>query len=94
MGVWFDSHLSRNATLTCDPDLFRMVGQIDQYLWSEDNITSLCTDDCTGSSSDWIVSVQSACDGEEMAVASKLVPVEDVAGRYLDNLGLACLDSG
>jgi hypothetical protein len=70
-----------------------MVGQIDQYLWSEDNITSLCTDTCTGSSSGWIVSVQTACDGEQMTVASKLVPVEDVAGRYLDNLGLACLGS-
>ncbi|KAG9963623.1 hypothetical protein KCU61_g3456, partial [Aureobasidium melanogenum] len=83
-----------NVTVTCDPDLFRMVGQIDQYLWSEDNITALCTSDCIGSSSDWIVTVQTACEGEQMAVASKLVPVEDIAGRYVDGIGLACMDSG
>lgn len=71
-----------------------MVGQIDQYLWLEDNVTGLCTDDCVGSSSEWMVAVESACDGEQMAVASKLVPVVDVAGRYLDGMGLACMDSG
>ncbi|GAB7348916.1 hypothetical protein MBLNU459_g7604t2 [Dothideomycetes sp. NU459] len=71
-----------------------MSGQIDLYLWSEDNITALCTDDCIGSSSDWIAGVYSACEDQTMTVASKLVPVDSVAYRYADGIGLACMNSG
>ena len=78
--------------MTCDPDLFRMAGQVDMYYWSPENITSLCTDVCIHSSSDWIATVYAGCNPTDtIAVDKKLVPVESVAERYSDGIGLACL---
>jgi hypothetical protein len=85
--------IPRNATLNCDPDLYRMVGQIDNYLWSEDNVTTLCTPDCISDSSDWVANVEDVCLGQTYNVASKLVPVDTVAFRYVEGITLACLKS-
>lgn len=81
----------RNTTVTCDPDLFRMAGQVDLYYWVQDNITALCTPSCIQSSSDWLEDVYSVCDGQSITVDSKMIPVESVAIRYADGIGLACL---
>lgn len=82
---------SRNTTVTCDPDLFRMAGQVDLYYWVLDNITDLCTPSCVQSSSDWLEDIYSICDGQSITLDSKMVPVESVAIRYADGFGLACL---
>ncbi|KAI0888396.1 uncharacterized protein GGS22DRAFT_155744 [Annulohypoxylon maeteangense] len=82
-----------NATLKCDPDLYRMAGQIDKYFWSIDNITTLCTDDCVDDSSTWVENVGDACVGQTYNVASKLVPVDSVAVRYVEGITMACLKS-
>lgn len=70
-----------------------MAGQIDNYLWSEDNITALCTSDCIADSSTWVANVEEACLGQTYSVASKLVPVDTVAFRYVEGITLACLKS-
>lgn len=81
----------RNTTVTCDPDLFRMAGQVDLYYWVLDNITDLCTPSCIQSSSDWLEDIYSICDGQSITLDSKMVPVESVAIRYADGIGLTCL---
>ncbi|KAI1458827.1 hypothetical protein F4805DRAFT_114666 [Annulohypoxylon moriforme] len=82
-----------NATLKCDPDLYRMAGQIDKYYWSKENITTLCTDDCIDDSSTWVENVGDACVGQTYNVASKLAPVDSVAVRYVEGITMACLKS-
>lgn len=82
--------LDRNATLSCDPDLFRMTGQVDQYYWSLDNVTTLCVRECLDDSSAWVTNVESACTGQTFNVAGKLVPVDSVAGRFNEGVVLAC----
>ncbi|KAK4555183.1 hypothetical protein LTR86_007479 [Recurvomyces mirabilis] len=82
----------RNATVGCDPTTFRMAGQIDLYFWENDNISTLCTSDCMTSATTWINSVYDNCDPTDaIYVDTKLVPVDTVAVRYTDGLGLACL---
>jgi hypothetical protein len=84
--------MASNTTITCDQDLFRMAGQIDLYYWSNDNITGLCTADCISSSSDWMNVVYNTCSPADLIrVDGKLVPVDTVAVRYADGIGLACL---
>ncbi|KAL8705754.1 MAG: hypothetical protein Q9201_001149 [Fulgogasparrea decipioides] len=68
-----------------------MTGQLDLYYWDRDNITELCTRDCTQSASDWLQGVNDVCDGQTITIDSKIVPVESVADRYADGIGLACL---
>ncbi|KAF6223147.1 hypothetical protein HO173_013268 [Letharia columbiana] len=80
-----------NTTVTCEPDLFRMAGQVDLYYWVQDNITDLCTPSCIQSSSDWLEGIYNTCDGQTITIDSKMVPVASVAIRYSDGVGLTCL---
>ena len=68
-----------------------MAGQVDLYYWVLDNITDLCTPSCIQSSSDWLENIYSICDGQSITIDSKMVPVESVAIRYADGIGLTCL---
>ncbi len=79
--------------MDCDPDLYRMAGQIDNYYWSEENITTLCTPSCIDNSSTWVGNVGDACVGQTYNVASKLVPVDSVALRFVEGITMACLKS-
>ncbi|KAI2464655.1 hypothetical protein F4781DRAFT_436189 [Annulohypoxylon bovei var. microspora] len=93
LGWTEDCVAAMNTTLNCDPDLYRMAGQIDQYYWSEDNITALCTPDCVDDSSTWVGNVGDACVGQTYNVAGKLAPVDSVALRYVEGITMACLKS-
>ncbi|KFY96630.1 hypothetical protein V500_02364 [Pseudogymnoascus sp. VKM F-4518 (FW-2643)] len=93
LGWTEDCVTAMNATLDCDPDLYRMAGQIDNYYWSKDNITTLCTPTCIDNSSTWVSNVGDACIGQTYNAASKLVPVDSVALRYVEGITMACLKS-
>ena len=82
---------SRNASVACDPDLFRMAGQVDLYHWGQDNLTDLCTPSCLASSSDWVENIHKACDSQDITTDSENVPASLVALRYSDGISLACL---
>ena len=77
--------------MACDPDLFRMAGQVDLYHWEQDNLTDLCTPSCLASSSDWVENIYNVCDGQSITTGSKMVPADWVALRYSDGISLACL---
>ena len=68
-----------------------MAGQVDLYYWVQDNLTDLCTSSCLQSSSDWLSGIYDTCDGQTITIDSKMVPVESVALRYSDGIGLTCL---
>lgn len=77
--------------MACDPDLFRMTGQVDLYYWVQDNLTDLCTGSCIQSASSWLEGLHDACSGQTITIDGKMVPTESVAIRYSDGIGLACL---
>jgi hypothetical protein len=70
-----------------------MAGQIDNYFWSVENVTSLCTSDCVDDTSTWVGNVGDACVGQTFSVGGKLVPVDSVALRYVEGITMACLKS-
>ena len=69
----------------------RMALNVDDYFWSNDNLTDLCIDsDCLDEAGAWGNDVESACDGQLIVVNGKLVDVSTVADRYNDGLTIAC----
>jgi hypothetical protein len=61
------------------------------YFWSEDNLTSLCTESCLSNSSTWVGNVGDACVGQTYNVGGKLAPVDTVALRFVEGVTMACL---
>jgi hypothetical protein len=63
-----ESCKNRNETLPdCDPTLFQMSVNFDNYYWEDDNITDICDGNCTIEARDWDLDVSLACgDGEKL----------------------------
>lgn len=83
-----------NTTVTGDDDLFQWAVTVDDHWWETDNLTTLCTVDCTSSASTWRINVQTACINDDLVVQNKLVPAASVAGRFAEGVDIACLQSG
>lgn len=83
----------RNTTLpACDPTLTSMVGSVDDFFWTADNVTALCaSSNCSSQIVDWEFAAAYDCYGQTLNVGGKLVPADTVPGRYLDGINLACL---
>lgn len=64
-----------------------------QQRWENDNLTTLCNDNCTAQIDDWNFNVAYTCYDQTLSVGGKLVPADTVPGRYLDGINLACLMS-
>lgn len=86
--------LGSNTSLPCDPTLFQMVNSVDTYLWSEENVTDLCTSSCFEAAKSWNDDVQSSCFYDSLVAYDKIVPASSVAGRFSAGLNIACLTSG
>lgn len=79
--------------LKCVSDLYRKVCQIDDWYWSEDNITALCTSSCIDDSSTWVGNVADVCIGQTYNAGGKLVKMDSVTFRYVEGITMACLKS-
>lgn len=71
-----------------------MVGSVDNYLWTADNLTDLCTYDCMAAVSDWDQGVQISCQNEEIVAYGKNIPADSISGRAADGINIACLTNG
>ncbi|KJY00260.1 LysM domain-containing protein [Zymoseptoria brevis] len=80
-----------NTTLNCEPALFRMASDFDDYYWTVDNVTTLCTLPCLLQTSAWYDNVEIACEGEVYPVSGKLVPVDLVPGEFNEGINMVCL---
>jgi len=68
-----------------------MAGTVDNYLWSMDNVTALCTTDCLSTASAWFSGVLDSCASDYMNVNGRLIPPLTIPGRMLDGMNIACL---
>ncbi|KAJ8127713.1 hypothetical protein O1611_g5922 [Lasiodiplodia mahajangana] len=80
-----------NETVSCDGDLLRMAVNVDNYLWYQDNVTTLCTSECLSSTKTWWSDVLSDCANDYITVNGRQVPPMTIPGRMLDGMNLACL---
>ncbi|MAD84850.1 MAG: hypothetical protein CL912_17975 [Deltaproteobacteria bacterium] len=80
-----------NETVSCDADLLRMAGTVDNYLWDKDNITALCTESCLATTATWFSKVRNDCADNYINVKGRLVGPLTIPGRMLDGMNIACL---
>ena len=90
-GISIDCLDALNETLPCDQTLFQMSNTVDSYLWTTENLTDLCTPMCMASTSKWWSDVQGKCATDNIAAYGKMIPAETIAGRFFDDLSIACL---
>lgn len=62
----------------------------DNYLWSSDNLTDLCGDNCWGSVGSWSTNVENVCGDETVVIYGKRVDVASIPGRYYDGVNTVC----
>lgn len=82
-----------NETVSCDDDLFQWTVTVDDHWWEPENLTQLCTSDCTASATSWVSDVLSTCVNDDLVIQGRRVPAATVADRFLEGLGVACLQS-
>jgi hypothetical protein len=70
-----------------------MASDFDNYWWQDDNVTALCTGNCSQAASAWTDSMADACYIEFITAYGRSVPVSSVALRYTDGLNVVCLPS-
>ncbi|KAI0476399.1 hypothetical protein GGR56DRAFT_468019 [Xylariaceae sp. FL0804] len=83
----------------CDQTLLGMAQQLENYWWTDDNVTSLCDPDtttntsCSDAVTAWNGASAAACDEQYYAAYGALVPAWSITERLRDNLAFACLES-
>ncbi|CZR67061.1 uncharacterized protein PAC_16960 [Phialocephala subalpina] len=83
-----------NETLPdCDPTLFQMTINFDNYWWEDDNLTDLCLGNCTYEAQQWDSDVTQACADQWITAYGRLIPADSISGRYVDSMSTACLGS-
>lgn len=85
--------LDRNTTLPCDNYLFGWTVNVDDYFWSEQNVTTLCISECASAAQEWEQNVAVACVSDNIVSYGTLIPAFSVAGRFVDGYSIACLQS-
>jgi len=84
---------SNQSLPDCDQTLFQMVGTVDNYYWEDENLTTLCSGNCSYATTMWDLDVTNACDGQYMSAYGKLIPADSISGRFVDGMNIACLPS-
>lgn len=79
--------------MTCDQDLFQRTVNVDGLWWTREDTSALCSSGCITSAHSWQESVGEQCAGEFLIQRDKLVEAETLAGRFVEGLDLACLQS-
>lgn len=83
-----------NQTITeCDQTLLQMTQSLENYWWTDDNLTDVCTSGCAGAVSQWNGDAAAACDEQYFTAYGRLVPIWTVTERFVDNVNFACLES-
>ncbi|SPQ21516.1 05f4d12e-4c34-47ca-9eeb-bd15fa2afc2d [Thermothielavioides terrestris] len=93
LGISSDCLAALNETVSCDDSLFSWTVSVDDYWWEADNLTTLCTPQCTASAATWVSDVLSGCINDDIVIQGKAVPAASVAERFGEGLAIACLQT-
>ncbi|KAI0437595.1 hypothetical protein F4803DRAFT_555865 [Xylaria telfairii] len=85
--------------LECDQTLLQMTQNLENYWWTDDNLTAICSPNsetglsCMDSVTNWNGDSASACDEQYFTAYGSLVPIWTVTERFRDSISFACLES-
>ena len=68
-----------------------MASNFDDYWWQDDNVTALCSGNCTQNAGAWLDSLGDPCYEEYVIAYGKSIPATSVPFRYTDGLNIVCL---
>ncbi|OJD29410.1 chitin-type 1 [Diplodia corticola] len=81
-----------NATLSCDLlNTVQAAQGVDLEYWSQENVTTMCTADCSTSLEKWLSAVESDCSGQQVAHNGLVLDPKYMPLRYIGGYQLACL---
>ncbi|KAI0856210.1 hypothetical protein F4860DRAFT_493672 [Xylaria cubensis] len=91
---------SLNQTIPeCDQTLVQMTQSLENYWWTDDNLTAICTPNnetstsCADAVTSWNGDAAAACDEQYFAAYGQLLPIWSVTERFRDSISFACLES-
>ncbi|KAK1719373.1 hypothetical protein CaCOL14_006064 [Colletotrichum acutatum] len=94
LNVTSDCIAALNQTIPeCDQTLLQMTMNLENYWWTDDNLTAVCDSGCAEAVGSWNYNVSDPCFEQSFTAYGKLVPIWTVTERVVDNLIFACLSS-
>ncbi|RKU41544.1 hypothetical protein DL546_001268 [Coniochaeta pulveracea] len=83
-----------NRTLpSCDQTLLQMTQNLENYWWTDSNLTAICSTNCSQEVTFWSTDALADCDNQYYTAYGKLVPIWEVTDRFRDSVDFACMES-
>ncbi|KAL5041073.1 hypothetical protein BDW71DRAFT_201664 [Aspergillus fruticulosus] len=80
-----------NQTVHCDTlTSSRAARDPEQFTWSQSNITTLCTQECSNSLSSWLSAVEKNCNGETMVYQGGYLLPKSIPTEWSQGYDLVC----
>ncbi|KAL2380712.1 hypothetical protein RJZ90_004454 [Blastomyces dermatitidis] len=81
-----------NQTVDCDAvNVARAASGADDDFWFKDNVTSLCTAECSSALSTWLSDVETQCAGHQINTDGRFIEPYTIPLRYIAGFDMACL---
>lgn len=85
--------MNSNASVSCPQGYLTSAAHYYLYSWSNDNLTTLCTQACANSLNSWEQNVIQQCSGQNVLMDGHLMKAETLVHMYKNGHDLACLQS-
>ncbi|KAI3319768.1 hypothetical protein HD806DRAFT_547669 [Xylariaceae sp. AK1471] len=73
--------------------VLELTSEFDNYWWQDDNVTALCTGNCSTAASEWLDNLGDDCYKEYITEYGRSLPVSSVPLRYVDGMNIICLET-
>ncbi|KAG5297288.1 hypothetical protein I7I48_06359 [Histoplasma ohiense] len=81
-----------NQTIDCDAiNIARVANGADDDFWFRDNVTALCTAECSETLSTWLSDVEAQCAGDRINIDDHLIEPYTIPLKYIAGFDMACL---
>ncbi|OJD12127.1 hypothetical protein AJ78_07231 [Emergomyces pasteurianus Ep9510] len=92
LGVSAQCLSSLNQTIDCDAvNIARAASGADDDFWFRDNVTTLCTAECSNALTTWLSDVEAQCAGDQIITDGRFIEPYTVPLRYIAGYDMACL---
>ncbi|KKZ67762.1 hypothetical protein EMCG_06579 [[Emmonsia] crescens] len=81
-----------NQTIDCDAvNVARAASGADDDFWFRDNVTTLCTMECSNALTTWLSDVESQCAGDQIITDGRFIEPYTIPLKYIAGYDMACL---